>query len=107
VNIYAIPVIAGLMYRDSVEIDELKHRFRVEVLGFGGGFRRRWPAPRCARAGSDLHRAGESGSRRHPVLTDNFPAAHAASMAANNGTAGSTHLIDHNGHATKLPKSPQ
>jgi hypothetical protein len=27
---YAIPVIAGLMYRDSVEIDELKHPFRVE-----------------------------------------------------------------------------
>ena len=30
---YAIPVIAGLMYRDSVEIDELKHPFRVESLG--------------------------------------------------------------------------
>ena len=30
---YAIPVIAGLMYRDSVEIDELKHPFRVETLG--------------------------------------------------------------------------
>ena len=29
---YAIPVIAGLMYRDSVEIDELKHPFRVESL---------------------------------------------------------------------------
>ena len=29
---YAIPVIAGLMYRDSVEIDELKHPLRVESL---------------------------------------------------------------------------
>ena len=29
---YAIPVIAGLMYRDSVEVDELKHPLRVEKL---------------------------------------------------------------------------
>ena len=29
---YAIPVIAGLMYRDSVEVDELKHPFRIEEL---------------------------------------------------------------------------
>jgi N-methylhydantoinase B len=29
---YAIPVIAGLMYRDSVEVDELKHPIRVRAL---------------------------------------------------------------------------
>jgi len=29
---YAIPVIAGLMYRDSVEVDELKHPLRVNKL---------------------------------------------------------------------------
>jgi N-methylhydantoinase B len=29
---YAIPVIAGLMYRDSVEVDELKHPIRVQAL---------------------------------------------------------------------------
>jgi N-methylhydantoinase B len=27
---YSLPVVAGLMYRDSVEIDELKHPFEVE-----------------------------------------------------------------------------
>jgi N-methylhydantoinase B/oxoprolinase/acetone carboxylase alpha subunit len=46
---YAIPVIAGLMYRDSVEIDELKHPFRVESLGLvadsaGAGRHRGAPA---------------------------------------------------------------
>ena len=46
---YAIPVIAGLMYRDSVEVDELKHPIRVEALGLvtdsaGAGRRRGAPA---------------------------------------------------------------
>src|SRR3984957_11570359 len=46
---YATPVIAGLMYRDSVEIDELKHPFRVESLGLiadsaGAGRHRGAPA---------------------------------------------------------------
>ena len=30
---YAVPVIAGLMYRDSVEVDELKYPIHVEALG--------------------------------------------------------------------------
>lgn len=29
---YGIPVVAGLMYRDSIEIDELKHPFEVEYV---------------------------------------------------------------------------
>jgi len=29
---YAIPVICGLMYRDSVEIDELKHPIHVDSM---------------------------------------------------------------------------
>ena len=46
---YAIPVIAGLMYRDSVEVDELKHPIRVESLSLvtdsaGAGRRRGAPA---------------------------------------------------------------
>ena len=42
---YAIPVVGGLMYRDSVEIDELKHPMRFKFLrlvpGSGGAGRRR------------------------------------------------------------------
>jgi hypothetical protein len=63
---YAIPVIAGLMYRDSVEIDELKHPFRVESsearhrLGGGGAYR---GAPR--RTG--LRAAREPRAGGHPV----------------------------------------
>lgn len=46
---YAIPVIAGLMYRDSVEVDELKHPLRVDSLEIvqdsaGAGRRRGAPA---------------------------------------------------------------
>lgn len=40
---YGIPVVAGLMYRDSVEIDELKHPFQVDYIrmktGTGGAGR--------------------------------------------------------------------
>jgi N-methylhydantoinase B len=48
---YAIPVIAGLMYRGSVEVDELKHPIRVEALGLvtdSAGAGRR-AASRCTR----------------------------------------------------------
>ena len=42
---YAIPVVGGLMYRDSIEIDELKHpmefRYLRLVPGSGGAGRRR------------------------------------------------------------------
>ncbi|MBK1658396.1 hydantoinase B/oxoprolinase family protein [Paracraurococcus ruber] len=48
---YAIPVIAGLMYRDSVEVDELKHPIRVNSLELvqdsaGAGRQRGAPAQR-------------------------------------------------------------
>lgn len=45
---YAIPVIAGLMYRDSVEVDELKHPIRVRSLSLvqdSGGAGRHRGAP--------------------------------------------------------------
>lgn len=34
---YGIPVVAGLMYRDSVEIDELKHPFQVDYIRMKAG----------------------------------------------------------------------
>jgi N-methylhydantoinase B len=34
---FGIPVVAGLMYRDSVEIDELKHPFEVEYIRMKSG----------------------------------------------------------------------
>lgn len=34
---YSIPVVAGLMYRDSIEIDELKHPFEVEYCRLKSG----------------------------------------------------------------------
>lgn len=42
---YGIPVVSGLMYRDSVEVDELKYPIRIRTLrltvGTGGAGRRR------------------------------------------------------------------
>ena len=64
---YAIPVIAGLMYRDSVEIDELKHPLRVEFPGARCGFGRRRPASRRAGPGSDVRRPGKSGAGGHSL----------------------------------------
>lgn len=98
---YAIPVIAGLMYRDSVEIDELKHPFRVESLGIvadsaGAGRYRGAPAQQVVYTPLE-----------HPVQAvipcDGQFAPPRGVNGGHDGTPGSTHLIGHNGDVTKLP----
>ncbi len=98
---YAIPVIAGLMYRDSVEIDELKHPFRVESLGLVADL-----------AGAGRHRGAPAQEVTYTALQnpvqvvipcDGQFASPRGVNAGHNGTSGSTHLIDHNGQTTKLP----
>jgi N-methylhydantoinase B len=98
---YAIPVIAGLMYRDSVEVDELKHPIRVERLGIvtdsaGAGRRRGAPAQEIVYT-----------PRENPVTViipcdGQFEPPHGVN-GGHNGTPGSTWLIGHNGDETKLP----
>jgi N-methylhydantoinase A len=47
---YGLPVVAGLMYRDSIELDELKHPMRVRSLRLvpdSGGAGRHRGAPGC------------------------------------------------------------
>jgi N-methylhydantoinase B len=98
---YAIPVIAGLMYRDSVEIDELKHPFRVESLGVVADS-----------AGAGRHRGAPAQEVTYTALEnpvqvvipcDGQFAPPRGVNGGHDGTPGSTHLIDHNGHTTKLP----
>jgi N-methylhydantoinase B len=98
---YAIPVIAGLMYRDSVEIDELKHPFRVESLGLvtdsaGAGRHRGAPAQQV-----------EYTPLQNPVQAvipcDGQLAPPRGVNGGHDGTPGSTHLVSHNGDITKLP----
>ncbi len=98
---YAIPVIAGLMYRDSVEIDELKHPFRVESLGLvtdsaGAGRFRGAPAQQVTYTALE-----------NPVQVvipcDGQFAPPRGVNGGHNGTPGSTHLDSADGIAAKLP----
>jgi N-methylhydantoinase B len=98
---YAIPVIAGLMYRDSIEIDELKHPFRVESLGLvadsaGAGRFRGAPA-------QEVTYTALENPVQVVIPCDGQFAPPRGVNGGHNGTPGSTHLINHNGDVTKLP----
>jgi len=98
---YAIPVIAGLMYRDSVEIDELKHPFRVESLGLvtdsaGAGRYRGAPA-------QELVYTPLENPVQAVIPCDGQFAPPRGVNGGHSGTPGSTHLVGHNGDETKLP----
>ena len=102
---YAIPVIAGLMYRDSVEVDELKHPIRVEALGLvtdsaGAGRRRGAPAQQI-----------EYGPIDSPMMSiiscDGQHAAPRGVVGGFSGTAGETWLIEDEQQPTRLPNVVQ
>jgi N-methylhydantoinase B len=98
---YAIPVIAGLMYRDSVEIDELKHPFRVESLKLvtdsaGAGRYRGAPA-------QELVYTPLENPVQAVIPCDGQFAPPRGVNGGLNGTPGSTHLVNHNGDEKKLP----
>ena len=98
---YAIPVIAGLMYRDSVEIDELKHPFRVESLKIvtdsaGAGQYRGAPA-------QELVYTPLENAVQAVIPCDGQFAPPRGVNGGHNGTPGSTHLIGHDGEEKKLP----
>jgi len=102
---YAIPVIAGLMYRDSVEVDELKHPIRVEALGLvadsaGAGRRRGAPAQQI-----------EYGPIDSPMMSiiscDGQYAVPRGVVGGFSGTAGKTWLIEDGKQPTRLPNVVQ
>jgi N-methylhydantoinase B len=98
---YAIPVIAGLMYRDSVEIDELKHPFRVESLKLvtdsaGAGRYRGAPA-------QELEYVPLENSVQAVIPCDGQFAPPRGVNGGHNGTPGQTHLVNTDGAEKKLP----
>jgi len=98
---YAIPVIAGLMYRDSVEIDELKHPFRVESLKLvtdsaGAGRYRGAPA-------QELEYVPLENAVQAVIPCDGQFAPPRGVNGGLNGTPGQTHLVDTDGAEKKLP----
>lgn len=102
---YAIPVIAGLMYRDSVEVDELKHPLRVEMLEIvqdsaGAGRHRGAPAQQIelTPTGNDMTAVISCDGQFAPPrgVVGGLP-----------GTPGSTWRVCANGDLEKLPNVVQ
>lgn len=88
---YGMPIIAGLMYRDSVEIDELKHPFLIEkvalVHGSGGaGKFRGAPA-------QEIVYTPRERDMRVVIPCDGQYAPPRGVRGGKNGTAGATYVI--------------
>jgi N-methylhydantoinase B len=102
---YAIPVIAGLMYRDSVEVDELKHPIRVNSLEIvqdsaGAGRHRGAPAQQIELA--------PTGNPVTAVIScDGQHAPPRGVVGGLEGTPGATWLVGDNGDASRLPNVVQ
>ncbi len=102
---YAIPVIAGLMYRDSVEVDELKHPIRVNSLGIvqdsaGAGRHRGAPAQQIELA--------PTGNPVTAVIScDGQHAPPRGVVGGLEGTPGATWLVGDNGDTSRLPNVVQ
>jgi len=97
---YAIPVIAGLMYRDSVEVDELKHPIRVNALQIvrdscGAGRQRGAPAQQIeyTPVGNDVTAV---------ISCDGQHAPPRGVLGGLPGTAGATWLLK-DGEAARVP----
>ena len=98
---YALPVIAGLMYRDSVEVDELKHPIRVKSLSLvtdsaGAGRRRGAPAQQIE--------YGPTGAPMTAVIScDGQHHQPRGVIGGLPGTAGETWLIQDDAQPERLP----
>ena len=93
------------MYRDSVEIDELKHPFRVEALGLvtdsaGAGRHRGAPA-------QQLTYTALENPVQVVIPCDGQFAPPRGVNGGHNGTPGSTHLINHNGRRDQAAERRQ
>lgn len=98
---YAIPVIAGLMYRDSVEIDELKYPLLIKTMRLVAGS-----------GGAGEHRGSPNQEviygPRFTEMTAIIPCdgqvfSAKGVLGGQNGTLGQSYLIDSEGRETKLP----
>jgi N-methylhydantoinase B len=98
---YGVPVVAGLMYRDSVEIDELKHPIEFKhmrlVPGTGGAGKFRG-GPSCDLAYGPK---GEPVTVIYPCDGQHFPPK--GVRGGQDGQCGAGYHVGANGLETKLP----
>lgn len=102
---YAIPVIAGLMYRDSVEVDELKHPIRVnslEIVADSSGAGRQRGAP-----AQQIELVATGNPVTAVISCDGQHAPPRGVVGGCDGTAGKTWLVGENGDASRLPNVVQ
>jgi N-methylhydantoinase B len=98
---YGLPVVAGLMYRDSVEINELSYPIHFKEIRLtqdttGAGFNRGAPGARIT-----------YGPSNHP-MTVVFAADAQVNPArgvrgGGDGNVGAMHVVDENGNKTRAP----
>ena len=97
---YGMPIIAGLMYRDSIEVDELKHPFLIEKVGLvqdsGGAGKHRGAPPQ-----EILYTAREN-PMQVVIPCDGQYAPPRGVRGGKSGVAGSTFLVS-KGNRMKLP----
>lgn len=98
---FAIPVIAGLMYRDSVEIDELKYPVHIKtmrlVAGSGGAGRQRG-APN-----QEVIYGPRFAEMTAIIPCDGQIFAAKGVLGGHDGNLGHSYHIDASGRETKLP----
>jgi N-methylhydantoinase B len=98
---YGIPVVSGLMYRDSVEVDELKHPFEVKSLRLvpgGGGAGRFRGAP-----GSEIVYGPKEDAMTVACPCDGQHNPPEGVRGGDSGMTASTYKISRNGDREKLP----
>ncbi|NQV20652.1 MAG: hydantoinase B/oxoprolinase family protein [Rhodospirillales bacterium] len=98
---YGIPVVSGLMYRDSVEVDELKHPFEVKSLRLvpgGGGAGRFRGAP-----GVEIIYGSKQDVMTVACPCDGQHNPPEGVLGGEDGLAAATYRITPNGDREKLP----
>ena len=102
---YAIPVITGLMYRDSVEVDELKHPIRVnslEIVADSSGAGRHRGAP-----AQQIELSATGNPVTAVISRDGQHAPPRGVVGEHDGIAGKTWLVGENSDASRLPNVVQ
>jgi N-methylhydantoinase B len=98
---YGIPIISGLMYRDSVEVDEVKlpiHVFSIRMLSESGGAGRTRGAP-----GQEIVYGPIGNPLTIVIPCDGQFASPRGVHGGQDGIAGATYLINRDGSERKLP----
>jgi N-methylhydantoinase B len=98
---YGFPIISGLMYRDSVEVDEVKlpvHVYALRMVPTSGGAGRTRGAP-----AQEIVYGPVGGPLTIVIPCDGQFASPRGVHGGHDGQPGRTYIIDHDGTAKRLP----